>query len=430
MLREATATEPSLRAWNPPLAAWVLLLVTAIPWGATEQVGGAVAAAKVAGFAVAVGLAFLHRRRPTPLGLPAWLLIGYAVVAGLGAFLAEEAVVESLTRSARFAATVAAAVWLVGRLGLVLALRVVAAVASAMCAVAVLGWLAGFGNLVAERLNGLLPPLSPNSLGAVAAIGLVLVATWWLRAEITWKAALWQAPALAAGLLLTQSRTAALATGLALLMALVTGRAGRPLAAIYVAGFAVLVGVMAGINPLSGSRYEWDSTFSGRTTGWEYVTDLRREAASWWLGDGLARKYVPDRSVFVGFRPVDGSWHSAYLQAGVLGLTLLVAAVLLILWRTATTPDRRSFLPLLVFLVASATLESSLNDVTFQLVVLAALAAPLMLPEAAAPEREAPVRAETTVTAGPLEGVAAMKWAAVTAVAAAAGSVVLLRLFY
>lgn len=361
------------------MAGWILLLLTAAPWGATGQVGGGTAALKTVGFLAAVAMAYAQRERPTRFGIVGWPLIAYGTVATLGALLNDNPLGDSLTRSGRLVVTVAAVLWLTSRWNRTALLRTTATVAAGISAAALVGRVLGLSPLFNERLTGWLPPLGPNALGVTAGIGLIAAAVLWLRHELATPRALAYVVTLAPTLLLTQSRTAVLATGIGLVTALLIGRAPRTAAALYWAALGVALIALAGLDPLAGSRFRWDSTFSGRTTGWDTVVGLHREPAGTWFGDGLAAKYVPDRSVFGGIRPVDGTWHSAYLEAGLIGLGLLAVAVIVLICLNLRAGSL-VMLPLLAFLVVDATLESVLSDVTFPFVVLVGTAGVSLLP--------------------------------------------------
>lgn len=378
----AAVEAPPLRLprWRGPAPSWALLLLTGAPWGATGQVTGSFAALKTCAFLAALVATFVGRRRGRSLGVPEWLLIAYATTGAVGAALSAQAVSDSLTRSVRMALVVASTAWIASRWTLVSLMRTSAFVATSVCAIALLADAAGLSTAEHNRLTGYLPPLGPNSLGAVAGIGATVIGLLWVRRRLPTATAGIAFAILAATLVKAESRTALIATGVGVVVVLAMGERKRIVAALAI-GTSIVSALslaasllMTDLNPLQSSRFHWDSSFSGRTLGWARVVDLNRTWTEALVGQGLALKFVRDPSVPNGLRLVDGSWHSAYLETGWLGLSILAVACLLVLVITIINPQTRIALPVLAFLMTDSTLESDLNDVTFPFVMFVGIA--------------------------------------------------------
>jgi O-antigen ligase len=99
----------------------------------------------------------------------------------------------------------------------------------------------------------------------------------------------------------------------------------------------------------------WDAARSWAESGWQVA-----------FGGGLSVKVIRVRGQWWTEQPLDSSWVSLLVQAGVLGL---VAALAWVLWvgvgaRRVAAPERALLTGLLVFLVGRSLLESGLFDAT------------------------------------------------------------------
>ncbi len=246
---------------------------------------------------------------------------------------------------------------------------VLLALARACGVVAAVATATGLRAGPADRLAGGLPGLSPNELALLAGV-VVLVGSWRVLCDgARWPTGL----AVLAGLAVvwaTGSRTglAMLVLGIGVVVvhvrrlpvwavvgALVTAAAGSVVAVAtgVVQDFASRDG--DGVGTLESRMIAWDAARSWAESGWQVA-----------FGGGLSVKVIRVRGQWWTEQPLDSSWVSLLVQAGVLGL---VAALAWVLWvgvgaRRVAAPERALLTGLLVFLVGRSLLESGLFDAT------------------------------------------------------------------
>ncbi|MFE1308909.1 O-antigen ligase family protein [Streptomyces sp. NPDC058755] len=365
--------------------AWVITLATSLPWsGVPGAEHGAASLLKYPLLAIAVVLACSGRKRTAwPGSVKA--LLAYCGIAAVGGFLGPDVNVSSV-RSARFAVFLAVSAWVITALDARRLLSIYARVGTVFVGGSLAALLLGLNPLKSGRLHGFLPPAHPNNLGAIAGLAVIVLFVPWARGD---KPVRWQGASLlllAAGVVLSGSRTSILATGFGLCVALVqrsTRRRGVPI--LYCCVLLVMLNVLVA-NPLHslytresarGSDFI-DLTFTGRTERWATAVDVDRTVPQTLFGKGMAVKSVPTLDGFTAEEPLDGSWVSAFVQAGVLGVGALLVGFALFLTHGQGIL-RRLRDPVLLgvagFVVLHSIFESTLNDVSVVLPVLIALGA-------------------------------------------------------
>jgi O-antigen ligase len=219
------------------------------------------------------------------------------------------------------------------------------------------------------RLQGAIPPLSPNELALLAGI-VVLYVTWrgvlgdagprLIVAGVAALGVIWA----------TGSRTALLMLIVAVLvMALHIRRApvGLVVGGLLLGGFGavavVTTGLLAGFLERDGTGV---STLESRFIAWDAAT---RWAESGWqlvFGGGLSVKIIEVEGQWWNEQPLDSSWVSLLVQTGLLGLIASAAWVLWVLRGVlrAPRPYRALFVGLWVFLIGRSLVESGLFDAT------------------------------------------------------------------
>jgi O-antigen ligase len=229
--------------------------------------------------------------------------------------------------------------------------------------------LTGLPSAATGRLQGGLPPLSPNELALLAGFVVVYVAWRTVLGEFTWRLA---APGvIALGIVWASgSRTALLMLLAALaVMALHIRRArvGLVVGALILGGLgaitALTTGVLSGFLERNGtgvstlqSRFiAWDAAFGWANSLWQLV-----------FGGGLSVKIIQVQGQWWNEQPLDSSWVSLLVQTGVLGLVVSAGWVLWVLRGVLRAPraHRALFLGLWVFLVGRSLVESGLFDAT------------------------------------------------------------------
>jgi O-antigen ligase len=227
----------------------------------------------------------------------------------------------------------------------------------------------GLPSAATGRLEGGVPPLSPNELALLAGLVVVYVAWRIVMGEFGWGLA--TSAVVALGIVwATGSRTALLMLLAALaVMALHIRRArvGLVVGGLVLGGVAAIMalttGVLSGFLERDGAGV---STLESRFIAW-------RAAASWaeslWqlvFGGGLSVKIIQVQGQWWNEQPLDSSWVSLLVQTGVLGLVVCAGWVIWVLRGVLRAPRayRALFLGLWVFLVGRSLVESGLFDAT------------------------------------------------------------------
>ena len=363
-----------------------LLVVSTVSWRSGVYFSGSVDPVVVikAGLTVlALALAVTAPKRidgPQPDARYVWLLGAYAAVTTLGGWA---------TGSMLATAVLAIRLLLTGSVVFVL-LRIAAplqaarALIAAMGAVGGIAVLTGVNTITTGRLSGGLPPIHPNEISLL--LGAVVIGLVWRCVTGTPR---WYD---GAGILVllgliyaTGSRTGLLVLILALLlMVLQAHRLPVPVflsaVAVVPIGFYVAVATATATGFVDRGGAQNVTTLSSRTIAWQAAFDLG-DGNFWqhWLGGGLAMKQVTVQGQWWDQQVLDSTWISALVQAGLIGVGLLIVWILLAythVFRCAS-PERLLWFALLTFVVGRSPLESGMLDSApaFLLFFLVSLAA-------------------------------------------------------
>ena len=227
----------------------------------------------------------------------------------------------------------------------------------------------GASTLSSGRLQGGIPPLSPNELALLASIVVVYVAWRAVMGDVT----LLLAAVGAAGLGIiwfTGSRTALLmllAALLAMGLHVRRARAGFVAGGLVLAGVGAIValttGVLSGFLERNGTGV---STLESRFIAWDAASTWADSTWQLVFGGGLSVKIIEVEGQWWNEQPLDSSWVSLLVQTGVLGLVATAVWVLWVLRGVLHAPleYRALFLGLWVFLVGRSFVESGLFDAT------------------------------------------------------------------
>lgn len=358
----------------PPVRVLViclLMVVSTVGWRRGQYFSGAldpVVVAKGGLSALALALAYFAvqagvRRR---LGTGSvWVLVVVLGSSVFGAFVHGTLLPGGMV--ALRVAVLAAAVFFLLRFARVQ--DIFTGLALACGAVALAATVSGISTVTSGRLQGLVPPLSPNELALLAGVVVVFV---------TWRVVLGES-----GLLLLVSGVAALGviwatgsrTALLMLMAAVLvmalhirrARVGLVVSGLVLGGLGTVVVFSTGV---LGSFLERDgdgvSTLESRFIAWDAATRWAESAWELVFGGGLSVKIIEVEGQWWNEQPLDSSWVSLLVQTGVLGLLVSVGWVLWVLRGILRAPrrDRALFLGLWVFLVGRSLVESGLFDAT------------------------------------------------------------------
>jgi len=380
----------------------LLVVLGAVDWrrgayfsGALDPVVVAKAAVSFGGLVVAYALArSAGRRRLGTLSL--WFLgtlLGGSTYGALAAgTLASSGVI--VVRVTVLAATV------VLLLRAAPALVVLRDLAWACGALTTVSSLTGLLEIRGGRLAGGLPAMAPNALALLAGIAVAVLAWRTVMGEASWGITLGATYFLAV-LWMTGSRTALAMLVLGILLMVVQIRRPRVglVVGALVAGavgvlFAVGTGALTGFAERGG---DGTSTLDSRFIAWRAAATLATSTWQTVLGSGLSMKIIPVTGQYWKDQPLDSSWASLLVQAGLLGL---LVAVVWVAWVArsalrAPYPHRVLFVGLWVFLVGRSLLESGLFDASPAFLLFLAVS---LLAEGASRER---LRDEAASTPAP-----------------------------
>lgn len=377
--KTTTQASTDIARWQLYLCC-LLLVACTIPWRRGTYFSGAldpVVAAKGLLGGAGLAMAFLLSRRSTRhtvVGARTLTLAAlYLLVSCLGGWAAGEAL-ASVVVAVRVAMLLTSLALLLHAVGVS---RLITAMIHSMGAVALFAVGTGAGTLGSGRLQGGVPPLTPNEIALLT--GAVLLLT--VQRMIESQAARWEA-VLALGLFgvvwLTGSRTTAATLFLAVAVMVVQARkfsvAGfvAMVAAVPAMAFAALA-TSAVTDMLLRGGDQNVTTLASRTIAWKAA--LTMDGSTWqrWFGGGLPMKHIPVTGQFWQSQLLDSSWISALVQTGLIGLTLTAVWVLATLGSALRTP--RPWRPLWVGLIAfvglRSLLESGLFDASTSFIVFA-----------------------------------------------------------
>jgi hypothetical protein len=216
-----------------------------------------------------------------------------------------------------------------------------------------------------RRLVGLLPPMHPSQVGAVAAVTIGLSLLAGLTGTVSGRLASSATLLASIVLVLSRSRTATLATLLGISVALASLAPRWPRARKLLAVLAVLAAVTWFVcAPVivdwfaRGQTHAQLGTFSGRRGTWVALLHERPAGISDLLGVGLGDKRYKGN-------PIDSGWVAAYWEQGVVGVGVTVLLLLAICWQALWSRDdllRAVALFLSVFVAVSANTETGISD--------------------------------------------------------------------
>ncbi|WP_448625438.1 O-antigen ligase family protein [Geodermatophilus sp. URMC 64] len=227
----------------------------------------------------------------------------------------------------------------------------------------------GVSTLASGRLAGGVPPLSPNELALLAGVVVLYVAWRTVLGEAGWLRT--GAAVAALGVIwVTGSRTGLLMLVVAVVvMALHIRRArvGLVVGALVVAAVGAVAVLTTGVltsfaerdgtgtSTLDSRFIAWRAAASWAETGWQLV-----------FGGGLSVKIIEVKGQWWNEQPLDSSWVSLLVQAGLLGLLVAIGWVLWVVRGAlrAPHPHRVLFLGVVVFVTGRSLLESGLFDAT------------------------------------------------------------------
>jgi hypothetical protein len=349
----------------------LLLVACTVGWRRGQYFAGSldpVVVAKGGLSGLALALAFFAaqsgpRRR---LGTGSfWVLVAVLASSVFGALVYGTLMASALV-AVRVAVLAAAVFFLLRGSGVV---QVLYSLTMACGLVGAVAAVTGLPSAASGRLQGGLPPLSPNELALLAGFVVVFVVWRTVLGESSWPLGVPGVVALGV-VWATGSRTALLMLLVALaVMALHIRRArvGLVVGGLVLGGLgaimAVTTGVLSGFLSRNGTGA---STLDSRFIAW-------RAAASWadsvWqlvFGGGLSVKIIQVQGQWWQQQPLDSSWVSLLVQTGVLGLVVSAGWVIWVLRGVLRAPraHRALFLGLWVFLVGRSLVESGLFDAT------------------------------------------------------------------
>jgi hypothetical protein len=372
---------------RPParaLLVCLLLLISSVAWRkGTYFTGGLdiVVMGKAALGMVALALAATAPARGTPwarlaVGPLPWLAV-YLCITTIGAALHDSGFPTAVLASRVILISVTV-VFLVRAFP---AAELLSALTAAMLLLAGFASLTGIGSLAGGRLYGGLPPLNANEISLLISVPLVCIMWRVVHRVANSRDVALILPALGV-IWLTGTRTGLVMLGLAVVvLILMAPRIPVPLFCCGVLAAPMLLAVMFLTPVLSSYATRGDTagvlTLNSRTVAWDAALHYAHTLPSQVLGVGLAVKQIPVSAMYRTDQILDSTWVSAYVQAGVLGTTVLALLVLVTMARAATSqpPTRSLAVAILILLVGRSILESGMFDaspsfITFMCVAL------------------------------------------------------------
>jgi hypothetical protein len=247
----------------------------------------------------------------------------------------------------------------------------------------ILGLLVAPGRALTQgRLSGEFWPIPPTQVADFAAVALGLVAMLWLCGLMRGRIAALAAPTAAIILLLTHTRIELVAMmagilvgGLSLFMA-----KARVRKSFVIIGIALSLAITAFSGVLThwlarGESSQQLGSLTGRTSVWTGVVNAPRDQFQVIFGYGLSNKS------FNGL-PIDSNWLAAYLDLGLIGVTICAALLVFVFVSAYFQPrgaHRAIALFLVTYLAVTSITETGLSDASAYLMELT-LAASLLVP--------------------------------------------------
>lgn len=217
------------------------------------------------------------------------------------------------------------------------------------------------------RLSGGIPPLSPNEIALLCGVPALVLFHQALRAQVRWFHVS-MLGLLAAGLLLSESRTALIAAAFAAgMIVLLLRKIPAPtivaaLVSIPLAFYLLFLTPMVQ-NLMSREDSASIMTLNSRTISWSVVLSLPNDSWQRWIGAGLSVKTIAVEGQYWDEQVFDSSWISLLAQTGLVGTTVVAVWVLLTAYSALRFKKLRSlFVPLLAFIFIRSFMENGLVD--------------------------------------------------------------------
>jgi O-antigen ligase len=233
------------------------------------------------------------------------------------------------------------------------------------------------------RLSGTIWPIVPPQVAHYAAILLGCTAVLWFSRVVSGRTMLITLVAAVATLVATHTRTGLLAVILGLIAggaSLFVGHARvRRTMAVVVLGALVTWTVFSPVivSWLTRGQTSQDlSELTGRTKVWDAIAERRTTTVQEIFGTGLGDKSF-------GGLPIDSNWVATHLELGRLGVALVVAFLLAILFTALTRPagPRRAIaLFIVVYCITASYTETGMGDASPYLLDLTVAASLVAVP--------------------------------------------------
>jgi len=218
------------------------------------------------------------------------------------------------------------------------------------------------------RLIGNFPPTTPNEVAFLAAVPIIYFVWRTVNVDMSFVRILAMVP-LGVIIALSQSRTTGASVAVIVLFLIIRGtrhvrlRLSMTTAAVIYLLFSVTFTDAIQHFGTRGGTSSIESAGS-RMIAWNAVLDMDRSPMQTLLGEGLAGKSIPVTGQFWTTQIFDSSWFSAFVQAGLIGVVLLIALVIYAATQALRNarPANDLLLALVVFVVFRSIFESGLLD--------------------------------------------------------------------
>ena len=382
-----------------PLAiVWILLILGCLEWqgpqSPLEVTQGAEEVGTALAICIALCLSLVVAGGVRLLVIPTFLLAAILAATALVPWIYGVGGFESLERATRLAVVVLT-VWLLSRMsadgGIQVArvyLAVVAWLALLVVCEAVV-WPGAAFEPSLGRLQGIVPPIAAPRVGEIGAVTAGLAATMGVFRLIRPRVAVASCVLGVTVLVLSHTRTAAVAMTIGLVAGFAAAAARRPESrrALVAISVVAIVGCTLFWAPLKiwfvrHQSEEELASLTGRRDAWELVAGHRPSGMTLWFGTGLADKSFDGA-------PIDNGWLAAYVEQGLVGVAIAGAMVVVLGWtilRARPSPRRAIAAFLLTFVLVSSVTETGISDVSTYLLQVF-VAAIVMTSTGSSPER-------------------------------------------
>ena len=356
-----------------------LLVVASIAWRRGVYYEGG-ADAVVVSKAFLTGLAFVLAVT-TPATRGKWPALKATPTLWFGAYLALAAVSGAIAGSETIASLV-----LVIRMALLAtvlilvvaayaAREIVSALTISMLLIGAVAVTTGLGSLAEGRLEGGVPPLSPNAVAMLMALPLIVI-TWECLCGEPRVSRVAAIPILLGLVWATGSRTSFATVLLAiLLIALTVKRVPFSAFATGVLALPVVLFVAGWTTALSSFIVRDDGqslgTLNSRTVAWGAAVDYADTLTEQLIGAGLTLRQIPVSAMYRDQQILDSTWVSALLQVGAIGVCLLAAFVVVVFVAACRSPrpGRSLYIALIAYLTIGSVLESGMFDASIAFIM-------------------------------------------------------------